>query len=152
MLKVYIERSLYELAGSASAYFDYMLDDKYIETDFSKRVVKEIDKSELVNRNYVLSPVLGSISTKNISGGAKILICTMYTDKIYRASSFGDNCFPILADICREKDVILLMDVSFTPFRAGFDKVYFIDSDKTVYTDMDFIKEFARLGGHKRYD
>lgn len=152
MLKVYIERKLYCEDISTSAAFEGILDDKYLETDFSKRVVREIDNSELVNRNLVISPVLGSISTRRISGGAKGVICAMYLDRIFRVSSFGANCFPLLAEVCKQKDMLMLLDIGIAPFDYGFDKAYFIDSEKTVYNNLDFMSEYINLGGHKRDD
>lgn len=152
MLKVYIERKLFREEISLEGWFDYDLDDELLETEFSKRVVKEIDNSELINRNLVISPVLGSISTRNISGGAKTLICMKYMDKVPRCSHFGDNCFPLLAEICKEKDIIMLLDTSFLPFNYGFDSVYFIDSGKTVYDNESFMDEYFDLGGLTRDD
>lgn len=149
MLKLYIDRSLYKEEYGSSGWFTYSLDDEYLETDFSKRVVKEIDKSELINRYLVLSPVLGSISTECISGGAKTLICIKYMDKVFRLSSVGDNCFPILAEICEEKDVIMLADRSFLPFNYGFSVVHFIDSNKDVYSNEEFLYEYIGLGGNE---
>lgn len=152
MLKVYVERRLYKEEITFSGWFDYDLDDEYLETDFSKYVVKEIDKSELVNRNLVISPVLGSISTERISGGAKTLICMKYMDKVPRCSHFGDNCFPILAEICKEKDIVMLLDISFLPFNYGFDSVYFIDTGVTVYNNSDFMHEYIKLDKGNRDD
>lgn len=44
--------------------------------DWAKRVIKEIDKSDLVAPKVVESPILGQIPYTWISGGAKLLkIC-----------------------------------------------------------------------------
>lgn len=132
----------------SSGYFEHWLDDKYIESDFAKRVVKEIDNSELVNANLTISPVLGGIPTSKISGGAKALICIMYTDIIFGLSQMGENCYSVLADICKEKDVTMIADIALLPFSWGdFGKIHFLDDDSYVTSDKDYLRVYHKLGG-----
>lgn len=87
-------------------YFDNTYEDEWLEDERSKEMVKDIDRSELVGPNLVVSPVLGSISINRLSGGVKTLI-QIYHDPhhVYNASACGDNCSEWLLKIGQEKDV-----------------------------------------------
>ena len=60
----------------------------------SVEMIRDIDKSEVISAHLIESPVLGSISTKEISGGVKTLMLMAFdgSGKIFNASSCGDNC------------------------------------------------------------
>lgn len=90
----------------ADDWFDNQLPDEYYVTDFSKRVIKTIDKSDVINENMVESPVLGCIPMTSISRGSKGLILYRYTDKIVNLVSLRDNCIPLLLDILKEKGTL----------------------------------------------
>lgn len=120
----------------------------FLVTDFGKYVVKKIDNSEVFDRNVVISPILGGIPPADISNGAKVLICINFTDNIFCISHMGENCYEVLAEICRRKDVTLIADISILPFRLGdFDRIHFLDDDSYVETDRDFIRKYISLGG-----
>ena len=89
-------------------YFDNTYEDEWLNDPVSKQMVKDIDRSELVSPNLVISPVLGSIPVSRLSGGVKTLI-QINNDKahVYNASACGDNCVPWLLKISEEKDVLV---------------------------------------------
>ena len=103
MVTVYFELPDEEII-STSKYFNNSYTDEWLD-DWAERVIREIDKSELVSEGMVKSPVLGPITIREISGGAKALI-TMNSDNtvISNANSCGDNCAPLLAELSTKKD------------------------------------------------
>ena len=89
-------------------YFDNTYEDEWLEDPASKEMVKDIDKSELVGPNLVISPVLGSMSINRLSGGVKTLIQIAHDpDHVYNASACGDNCAAWLLRISKDKDVLV---------------------------------------------
>ena len=92
MLKVWFgdrENAIYD----TSTFFKNRYEDKWITDDFAKKVIKDIDKSEVVDANNIMSPVLGSISPTSLSGGVKALILMKnLPGKIFNATNCGDNC------------------------------------------------------------
>jgi hypothetical protein len=54
-----------------ASFFDGVYFDECLESDFAKRVVKGVDKSDLIGPRLLDSPILGSISPLSMSGGAK---------------------------------------------------------------------------------
>ena len=64
MLKIYLgnmEKAIYH----PPTYFDNQYEDEWI---------KEVDKSDVINSSLIQSPVLGTISAKELSGSVKTLM------------------------------------------------------------------------------
>lgn len=82
-----------------------------LEDDFCKRVIRGVDKSEVISSTLVKSPFLGTISYRDISEGAATLII-LYSSDIYftKFSKFGESCCKFLYEISKEKDVHLMVD------------------------------------------
>ena len=100
-----VENSIYH----PPTYFDNTYLDEWITDPFSVKVIRDVDKSEVISARVIDSPFLGSISTKEISGGVKTLILMKFDDsgKIFNASACGDNCAKWIAEIGREKDLTI---------------------------------------------
>ena len=109
MLHIYFGNySGYDYIDNPDLYFDNTYEDEWLEDPLSKEMVKDIDRSELVGPNLVISPVLGSISINRISGGVKTLIQIAHDPShVFNASACGDNCAPWLLKISKEKDVLI---------------------------------------------
>lgn len=93
MLKIIfgdIENAIYH----PPTYFDNRHEDEWITDPLSVEMIRDIDKSEVVSAHLIESPVLGPISTREISGGVKTLMLMAFDEsgKIFNASSCGDNC------------------------------------------------------------
>lgn len=132
---------------SGDGYFDNWLDEEVLETDFAKRVVREIDKSELVSKRLVQSPVLGSIPVSDISGGAKSLIILMFTDKIMELEALGDNCFPLLFEIGKQKDITLSMEAYRDLFGSGVSQVRLLNTDEVITSKEAFRTAYIKWLG-----
>ena len=71
-------------------------------------MVKDVDRSDLIGPNLVISPVLGSIPITRLSGGVKTLIQVDHDPHhVYNASVCGDNCAKWLLRIGEDKDVLV---------------------------------------------
>ena len=55
-------------------YFDNRYEDEWITKELSIRMIKEVDKSDVINSSLIQSPVLGTISAKELSGSVKTLM------------------------------------------------------------------------------
>lgn len=146
MLKIYFGHTEDELS-IADGWFDNQLSDEYYCTEFSKRVIKEIDNSEVVNENMVLSLVLGGIPITDISSGAKGLIVMKYTDKAVNLVSLGDNCIPLLLEILAEDDERCLVSARFVSlYRYGWKKPILVLNNNTVVNNhIELIKAYSDI-------
>lgn len=90
-------------------YFDNTYEDNWITDPLSVEMIKDVDKSEVVGPHLIQSPVLGPISTKELSGGVKTLILMAFdeTGKIFNASACGNNCAKWILQIAESKDLTI---------------------------------------------
>lgn len=93
---------------NTSIYFDNTYEEKWITDDLSRKIILDIDESEVVGEECINSPVLGPIPPTKLSGGTKTLILiNNENDKIFNASACGDNCAKWLLKIGKEKDITI---------------------------------------------
>ncbi len=93
------------------SYFNNVYENDWLADETVKQIIKDIDGSELNGLN-VISPVLGSISVRDISGGAKALICLLKEENpegFIDLVVLGENCEKWLAYIFENRDVQVCM-------------------------------------------
>lgn len=115
-------------------------------TDFSRRVVAGVDKSEVHSENIIISPVLGYVTPLELSGGVKLLLLLMYNDIITEFNYFGENCYKYIAEIARVKDVTLCVTQSVYRFfeLSGVDKVRVVNVDTVYYDEASMNKSIRK--------
>ena len=72
MLSVYLGDSENEIY-TPPLYYINQYEDFWLESEFAKKMIKDVDKSEVVGPHLIQSPVLGPISPRELSGGVKTL-------------------------------------------------------------------------------
>lgn len=120
----------------AARYFDVCNEPEWLKDEIIREIVRDIDQSELEGLR-VVSPILGDISVRDLSGGCKTLIC-MYNIKGAKILSheLGDNCFKWVMKIAEKQDVTLVYSSIFElpkecePFNVR------IVNDNSVIHDM----------------
>ena len=68
MLKIYLG----EMDGAlhnVETYFKNQMDYRWLEGDFAREVIRDVDRSELVSPHCIQSPILGQIPPTSLSGG-----------------------------------------------------------------------------------
>ena len=88
---------------------------------YKKEMILDVDKSIVLGNAVIDSPVLGKISPTALSGGVKTLILIKNEpDKIFNASTCGDNCAKWILKIAENRDVTInlrhLMNFGKGPF------------------------------------
>ncbi|MDD6428360.1 MAG: DUF4869 domain-containing protein [Lachnospiraceae bacterium] len=106
---------------NTSAYFQYDYEDSWITDPITREMIRDIDKSCVLDSGVIDSPVLGKIPPVQLSGGVKTLILVRFEkDKIFNASTCGDNCAKWLLRIAENEDRTInlrhLMDFGSDPF------------------------------------
>lgn len=124
-------------------YFDNVYLDEWITDPFSVKMIKDVDQSDVIGPHAISSPFLGSISTKDLSGGVKTLILMRFDEsgKIFNASACGDNCAKWIYDIAKKKDLSInlhhIMDFSSC---EGFE-AYIMNTGKRVGSYQEYLDE-----------
>ena len=104
MLKIWYYANT-EYMKDAPSYFDNVYEDEWIEDSFVKEMIQDVDQSTVLDSGVIDSPVLGKIPPTGLSGGVKTLILVKFDkDKIFNASTCGDNCAKWLLKIAESED------------------------------------------------
>lgn len=143
MLRIYLgqlDKAIYH----PPTYFDNQYEDEWITDPLSVAMIKDVDKSDVISSHLIDSPVLGPISTRELSGGVKTLMLMAFdnSDKIFNASACGDNCAKWILKISEKKDLTInlrhIMDFGDEAFTAEI-----LNTGKLVH-NMD---EFVSIAG-----
>lgn len=124
-------------------YFINQYEDEWILDPFTIEMVRDVDKSEIKGLHVIISPVLGGITLREISGGVKTLILIAFHDdsKIFNATSCGDNCAKWLVEIGKRRDVTVTMHHIMSFADAGEFEIKIGNSEKIVHNDDEFFDE-----------
>lgn len=112
-----------EAVFNTSVYFKNTYEDSWITNDFAQKMILDVDKSTVLGNAVIDSPVLGKISPLALSGGVKTLILILNEpNKVFNASTCGDNCAKWLLKIAEDKDIVInlrhLMDFGPEKFKV----------------------------------
>ncbi len=144
MLKIFfgeMENAVY----NTSLYFKNRFNPQWMEDERTVKMIKDVDKSEVLGNGAVSSPVMGIIAPVSLSGGVKTLILIdQISDKVFNASNCGDNCARWLLEMGKEKDVVInlrhLMD-----FGDGEFDVEIMNTGETVHNMYDLAVKAGRF-------
>lgn len=124
-----------DILRGAAIYFDIANLPEWFSHPIIAEIVKGVDQSKLEGLR-VVSPVLGDISVRDLSGGCKTLI-TIYNEPeyAYMSHELGDNCFSWLMKIAEQKEVRLIYSSYFTiPSECEPFRVHIVNDDSFVTT------------------
>lgn len=128
-------------------YFDNTYEDEWITDPRSVEMIKDIDKSDVIGTKVIDSPVLGSISVKELSGGVKTLILMLFDEsgKIFNASACGDNCAKWIVEISKQKDLTIALHHIMDFDNCDDFSAYIINTDKQVNSYKEYLDEAFRI-------
>lgn len=138
MLNIYfgdMEQAIFNTA----VYFKNSYEDAWITEELSREMIQDVDKSEVLDSGVINSPILGMIPPVNLSGGVKTLILMEHEpEKIFNASTCGDNCAKWILKIAQNKDITInlrhIMDFGDTEFEARI-----LNTDEIVHNMKELI-------------
>ena len=98
------ENSIY----NTSVYFKNTYEPEWMESELAKKMIKDVDDSDVLSGECINRPVLGQIPPERLSGGVKTLLLMLNEpDKIFNASTCGDNCAKWILEIGKQKDLTI---------------------------------------------
>ena len=120
MLNIYYGK-MPEAIFNTAVYFKNVYEDSWITDPFAKEMILDVDKSIVLGNAVIDSSVLGKISPTALSGGVKTLILIKNEpEKIFNASTCGDNCAKWILKMAEDRDVTInlrhLMNFGKGPF------------------------------------
>jgi|Go1ome_4_1110791.scaffolds.fasta_scaffold01257_6 hypothetical protein len=145
MLNVYFG-DMPDAIYNTNVYFNNTYKDSWITNPLSKEMIKAVDKSDVIDERTISSPVFGNMSPKKLSGGVKtLLLIANDPNKIFNASTCGDNCAEWILKIAKMKEerhqkVVInlrhLMD-----FGDGQFKIKVVNTNKIVTNMAELVAE-----------
>lgn len=108
MLSIYFGDGLDDVVMNPDVFFDNQYEPSWLMQELSKKMILDVDKSEVISEYCIMSPVLGQIPPKTLSGGVKtLMLMENRPDKIVNASYCGNNCAKWIQEIGRRHDVTI---------------------------------------------
>ena len=90
---------------NTSVFFKNDYEDEWITAPLTKEMIHDVDHSNVIDSGVIDSPVLGKIPPTSLSGGVTTLILVLFEpQKIFNASTCGDNCAKWLLKIAETED------------------------------------------------
>ena len=147
LLKIYFGSHPEEIYNT-DLYFKNSYKEEWILDDFVKRMIKEIDNSEVIAANVIKNDILGNFPPIFLSGGVKTLILMYFQPKmIFNISNCGDNCIPFLFEIAKKREESVKSNKDITvclhhcmDFQDGMKVKVINDNKRKIVTDpMEFL-------------
>ncbi len=89
-------------------YFNNVYLDQWLDDELDQRMIRSVDKGEVLGHNAVETKALGIIPPTKLSGGVKTLMLIHHMpDKVFNASNCGDNCARWILEIARRQDITI---------------------------------------------
>jgi hypothetical protein len=149
MLKVYFGFDN-ECIRDIDLYFDNVYDDVWFDDELVKEMVEDVDKSEVVSRQCIESPILGQIPPERLSGGVKALICMYKEPESYiDLIVCGPNCEKWISKISELSD----FRVGMSGYDLTFDNIeinaYCLNDDSQILNSKDWILKMCKYVGEE---
>ena len=128
-----------EAVYNTAVYFKYDYEVNWIIDLVVKKMIKDVDQSIVLDSGVIDSPVLGKIPPTGLSGGVKTLILVKFEkNKIFNASTCGDNCAKWLLKIAETEDRTInlrhLMKFEVEPF-----DIRILNTNEIVHTMEELV-------------
>ena len=126
MLSIYLgdcENEIY----NPPLYFINQYEDFWLESELAKKMIKDVDKSEVVGPHLIQSPVLGPISPRELSGGVKTLLLLAF-----------DNCAKWILEIAENKDLTISLHHSMN-FGDGEYAIKILNNGVVVHNQEEWL-------------
>ena len=130
-----------EAIYNTSLYFNNTYYDNWLTDDFAKKMIKSVDKATVLSGQAVNSKALGVIPATKISGGLKtLLLIYNQPDKIFNASTCGDNCAKWILRIAKKLDKDITVNLRhIMDFGDGQFEIKILNNDKIVHNMSELV-------------
>ncbi len=144
MLKVYFGSCKDEVYNTAM-FYENQYDKNWVTDDFAKRIIKDIDDSEVIAPDVIQNEIFGTFTSNELSAGVKtLLLIKNFPNKIFNISNCGDNCAKYILELVSDRDIKVTLHHAMD-FGENFAIKVINDRRRRVITDP---KEYILLA-HK---
>ena len=118
--------------------FEDLFMEEWLDDPVVRQMIKDIDRSEVLSRRCIQSPVLGQIPPADLSGGVKacILMYKCNEDILLDLILCGENCQGWLSKLFQIKDVKVTLSGYTVSFR-GYDVQGVCENDRSIISNSN---------------
>lgn len=126
-------------------YYRNQYDKAWVLDPFAKRVIEDIDASEVVGLDEIRNEVFGTFSSKELSAGVKtLLLMKNQPRKVFNISNCGDNCAKYILELAEDNDITVCLH-HFMDFGKEFSVRVINEGKRKVITNPE---EMLMLAHH----
>ena len=97
-----------EAIYNTAVYFKNAYQDEWFEDEFAQRMLMGVDRAKVLGPRAIESYALGVIPPTDLSGGVKTLLLMYFEpDKVFNASTCGDNCARWILEIAKTRELTI---------------------------------------------
>ena len=105
MLRIHFG-TLPEEIYNTEIFYENQYEKDWVMDEFARRVIRDIDASEVVAPDLIENEIFGSFSSTELSAGVKtLLLIRNIKNRIFNISNCGDNCVPYLLELAKDRDI-----------------------------------------------
>lgn len=125
------------------SYFNNNYQDEWMEDELVKQMIRDIDLSEVISPQIVMSPVLGAIPVTQISGGVKAVILMLKKpEQLIHGNSCGDNCAEWISKVGKMQDIYVHLTY---PMRFPDDvQLKIMDTGVECNSYQEYVEEYLK--------
>ncbi len=128
-----------EAIFNTAVFFKNSYDDAWIVDEFSRQMIADVDKSEVLGTGVIDSSVLGKIAPERLSGGVKTLMLVKFMpDRVFNVSTCGNHCAKWLLKIAEDEERTVnlrnIMDFGDDPF-----SIHVLNTDQVVHSMRELL-------------
>ncbi|MDE7223227.1 MAG: DUF4869 domain-containing protein [Acetatifactor sp.] len=128
-----------EAVYNTAVYFKNVYEENWITQPLSRAMIVDVDKSEVLRNAVIDSPVMGKISPLNLSGGVKtLLLMSNVPDRIFNASTCGDNCVKWILKIAETRELTVNLRHLMNFGEEKFD-IHILNTDRLVHDMRELV-------------
>lgn len=127
---------------------------KYLKEEFSRKVIKGVDRSEYIADKIIKSDVIGIVPSTYLSSGSKAAIMLMYSDHPVNANYIGDNVIKYIREIGLQKNITIVSGFFLEIYNSEDSESYnypvrILNSGRIVSNISDYYDEYELAIPHK---
>ncbi len=134
MLKIYFGKHPDEIYNTAM-YYANQYDKEWIMDDFARKIIRDIDDSEVIAPDVIKNDIFGTFGSTELSKGVKTLLLIKHLPKmIFNISNCGDNCAKYILELAENRDIKVTLH-HFMNFGNDFAVKVINEGKRKVITD-----------------
>ena len=134
MLKIYFGKHPDEIYNTAM-YYENQYDKEWIMDDFARKIIRDIDDSEVIAPDVIKNDIFGTFGSTELSKGVKTLILIKnLPNSIFNISNCGDNCAKYILELAETRDIKVTLH-HFMNFGNDFKVKVINEGKRKVITD-----------------